>query len=148
MSNESKTLLTQIQELQAQNTSYGEEIKAVKAINLDLTGKLEAKTAELTVAVAAKVAAESAAKASSDELTAVKGELSSAKAQLGNPAFVDASRKGSAGAGSEAGVASSQGSDALTKEQALDAYNKLTDPKAKAEFRKANWKVLGIQEEK
>ena len=144
MSNESKTLLSQIQELQNLNAGMSEQVKAFDAFKVETAKMIEAKDAEIKALNDAKIAAESIAKSSADELTKVKGELDSAKAQLANPAFIDASRKGSAGAGSDGGVAGSQGSDPMTKAQALDEYNKITDPKARAEFRKANASVLGL----
>jgi chromosome segregation ATPase len=147
MSNESKTLLTQIQELQGENAALSEQVKAFEATKAEHAKTVEALTVERDGAVKAKSEADATLKARSDELAKVQGELDSAKAQLENPAFKDAQRAGSKGAGSDGGVAG-QGAagavDGLTKAEALAGYNALTDPKAKAEYRKVHAKALGL----
>lgn len=148
MSNESKTLLTQLQEAQAIIAANADALLAFDGFKAEQAKLIEGKDAEIKALSDAKIKAESDLKAAADELASVKAELATAQAALANPAFADAAIKGSAGAGFEGGVAGNGGADEMTPEQAKNEYSKLTDAKAKQDFRRKHWKALGIAEEK
>lgn len=148
MPNESKTLIGQLQEAQTLLASNGERITALEAEKAELANKLELSTKELTDAKASADASAAALDLEKSEHAKTKQELDGAKARLANPAFIDASAKGSAGAGAEGGVAGEGGGESIDSARAHAEYAKLTDAKAKQEFRRANWKALGIKEEK
>ncbi len=75
-----------------------------------------------------------------------RGLLSQAKLMLANPAFVDARIVGSPGAGHDGGVCSGNGGGFTSKADALADYNRISDPKLKAAFRKQHARILGIEE--
>ena len=79
-------------------------------------------------------------------LAETKAELEKAQAALANPAFADAAIVGRPET-AQSGMPPAEETP-LTHEAALKKYCALEDSRARAEFRKANWKILGIAEEK
>lgn len=77
---------------------------------------------------------------------ATEAELAKAKLALANPAFADAAIVGSKAPAADGGVPSSEVQ--MTKEQAEAEYRKIEDARARSEYRKKNWALLGIPEEK
>jgi hypothetical protein len=72
-------------------------------------------------------------------------ELAKTKAMLANPAFADA-----AAAGSKDPVTSGIApvNDKMTRDQAEAEYRKIENSRERTEYRKKNWALLGIPEEK
>lgn len=140
MAEESKTLIQKLQEAQAAQSDLAAKLTASETKCADLTKQLEGVTAE-----AAKL------KADNETLTAKAAidsqEIDKMKAALANPAFAAAAITGTSGKGSDAGneAASEQ---PLTQAEARSQYAKLEGAQARADFRKKNWKALGIEEEK
>lgn len=80
------------------------------------------------------------------DLRIAQFELALARRALRNPAFADAAIVGSARP-APAGMPPSDNAP-MTKEQAIATYNRIDGAQARADFRKANWRILGIEEEK
>lgn len=73
-------------------------------------------------------------------------ELAKAKLALANPAFADAAIVGSKIPAADGGIPSSE--VRMTKEQSESEYRRIEDARARSEYRKKNWALLGIPEEK
>lgn len=119
--------------------SLAAAVKAKAEIEESIKAKTEAHAKAMTEATEAKAKLEA-------ELALAKSELEKARAALANPAFADAAIVGSAET-AQSGMPPAE-EVPLTHEAALKKYCALEDPRERAEFRKANWKILGINEEK
>ena len=151
------TIVEQLSEAQTRIAALEGELKVAseKAVAdaQKLTAAVEAKA---KIEADAKAMAEANAKAIADAveaqaklqtaLVASDAELKKARAALANPAFADAAIVGRT-ASAQSGMPPADETP-LTHEGALKKYNSLDDPRERAEFRKANWKILGINEEK
>lgn len=73
-------------------------------------------------------------------------ELAKAKLALANPAFADAAIVGSKAPVAAGGTPATD--QPKTQEQAQAEYRKIEDAKERADYRRENWQVLGIAEEK
>ena len=109
----------------AENVTLKESLATAQADVAKAANDLATAQADLEAANTAKGSLET-------ELATAKDELATAKAQLANPAYHHAK------AGSNIAVAEGggEGGEAMTYEQAIAAYNKIDDPRARAEFRK------------
>jgi len=99
----------------------------------DLEAKLVSEATKATEALNAEKAASAQ----------IQQELDKAKVALDNPAYAAAAVVGSATAVAEGG---SQASRTLTKEEANAEYNKITDARERAEYRKNHRKELGLED--
>ena len=151
------TIVEQLSEAQTRIAALEGELKVAseKAVAdaQKLTAAVEAKA---KIEESMKAMTEAHAKAMTDAteaqsklqaaLAMAKSELEKTRAALANPAFADAAIVGR----SETAQSGMPPADEapLTHEAALKKYNSLADPRERAEFRKANWKILGINEEK
>lgn len=139
-----------IAELEASVKVSGEQTVAAEA-KINAANEASVKAAADLKAATEKYAADLAehGKALEAEQSAHKAtaaELAKAKLALANPAFADAAIVGSAGPVAEGGTPSSK--IKVTKEQAEAEYRKIEDARERAEYRKKNWALLGIPEEK
>lgn len=126
---------------------------ALQAQVAELTGKVSALTNELGTATANVAKLDEAVKAeiaahavTQEQLQAKDTELAKAKAALANPAFADAATVGLKTATAEGGSPSSE--EPMTKEQAIQIYNKLPDgiegARMRADFRAKHKELLGL----
>lgn len=151
------TVVKQLSEAQEQIAMLNDQAKAFA----DEKAKLESQIKELTDAKASAQAAIDAAKAEAEAKLAEQNDLlakeveahrltaeklSKAEKALANPAFADAAKAGSQIPVEEGTQAAD--APAKTKAQAVAEYNALSDSWARADYRKANWQVLGIKQEK
>ena len=144
--------MTVVEQLEAQ----GKELATAQAGIADLTAKLAAKDAELAAAgVALKAAQADVAKAQADVKTAqdaakaeadahgkTKVELDKAQKALANPAFAAAAAVGDVKPVAEG--APEAGKAAMTKAEMESEYEKITDAKERAKYRKEHAKELGL----
>lgn len=111
---------------------------AVKA-QADAVAALDA---EKQAYVASKTESDKAMKAEQDAHAVTKTALETAQKKMVNPAFQDASVKGSEKPAVEGGA--DAGKTVLTKAEALVEYNKINDPAARARFRTEHKNELGL----
>jgi len=166
-----KTVINQLLDAQLRISDLTGKVEALAAEKLDMENKLKAAEALVIEAKAktdadvAKIKADAevlVTKAEADvakikadldvELknhATTKTELDTAKARLANPGFEIAGSKGTPnGESKDGGVIGKGGnSDEMSQAEAHAAYNALGSSEAKTEFRKKNWKVLGIEQE-
>ncbi len=151
------TVVKQLSEAQEQIAILNDQVKAFAEEKAKLEGQIkelnEFKASAQSAIDAAKAEAEAKIAEQSDLLKAeaeahklTVEKLSKAERALANPAFADAAKAGSKAPVEEG----TQAADApvKSKAQAVAEYNALSDSLARADYRKANWQVLGIKQEK
>lgn len=148
------SLIEQFDALKAQVASDAVKLEEGAKALADMTAARDALATQvetLTAQVAEGVKAVEAAKADGAKAleaeqsahAATKAELVTAKAALANPAFAQAAIGGKAEATHEGGAAIA--SAKMSKAEALVEYRKLTDDKAKADFRREHAEELGLK---
>jgi len=151
------TIIQQLSDAQARITELEEIVKVsgeqVATVQSEIKAAIEAK---VKAEAEAKTTSESNGKIIAEKDAAIKAEqvaheatgveLAKAKRALANPAFADAAIVGNDKPASEGGIAPSV--PPMTSEEAVAKYKAIADPKERAMFRKENWKILGISEEK
>lgn len=147
MAEESKTIIQQLADAQAALADATGKLQALNATHADVLKGAETMKIALAAADEARVKAKGLLKVEQDAHKATQAELATAKQALANPAFADAARKGSAGAGHDGGVAGSEVACPQTKAEAMKQYNALESAAARAQFRKQHAKLLGIDGE-
>lgn len=151
------TIVEQLSESQSRVAALEGEMKiaAEKAL-VDGQSLAAAVEAKAKIEESMKAMTEAHAKAMTDAteaqaklqaaLAMAKSELEKTRAALANPAFADAAIVGRSET-AQSGMPPAEEAP-LTHEAALKKYCALENPRERAEFRKANWKILGINEEK
>lgn len=139
-----------IKTFEAEKKALNDKVSAAEAVTKsanEAKSKAEADLKSAQDAHAGDVAEkEKALKAEQSAHEATRVELAKAKQALANPAFADAAIVGSKKPAPEGGIASD--TPPMTPDEAAAKYKAISDPKARAAFRKENWKILGIAEEK
>jgi len=149
MANESKTIISQLKEAQEGFEQLKADAVKFDGIKADLENQIQGLTKQVEAAKAASIEAAAAVELEKANNAKLQGEIDGCKAIIANPAFADALTKGTASAASVDGgsVGNASGADEMTSTEAHKEYAKLTDAKAKSEFRRDNWKALGIDKE-